>query len=205
MKNVKRIILAAALAIALGTTTLVGRPQIPPMSDPDPPAPLTHFTNQTLRQIVRATLGGSPVRVVLSNAFSTEPFTIGAAHIALRDKEDAIQAQGGQMLTFSGLPTVTIPAMGIVRSDPVTLPVPPLSDLAIDLYLPGTTNVSSPLTLHTSSFQTTYVSGTGNHAGAAKFPTVATVRSWLLLARIEVDVADLDFDKADALDLRLFR
>ena len=154
------------------------------------PAPFTHFTNQTLRQIVRASVGGSRVRVVLSNAFGTAPFTIGAAHIALRDKENAIQAASARPLTFSGRPSVTIPAMGIVYSDPVSLTVPALSDLAIDLYLPGTTNVPSPLTMHTSSFQTTYVSETGNHAGAAKLPTVATVRSWFLLSRVEVDAAD---------------
>ena len=57
-----------------------------------------HFTNQTLRQVVRASVGGSRVRVVLSNAFGTAPLTIGAAHIALRDKDDAIQASGGRRL-----------------------------------------------------------------------------------------------------------
>ena len=200
-------------------TALVGRPQFPPPPGPPAPAPFmrnacqapapaanppaqppagttfgpapfTHFTNQTLRQIVRASVGGSRVRVVLSNGFGTGPFTIGAAHIALRDKEDSIQASGGRPLTFSGRASVTIPAMGLVYSDPVTLAVPPLSDLAIDLYLPGTTNVASPLTMHTSSFQTTYISETGNHAGTVKLPTVATVRSWFLLARVEVDSAD---------------
>lgn len=200
-------------------TALVGRPQMPPPPGPRPPAPFmrnacpappqppipavapqagtafaappfTHFTNQTLRQIVRASVGGSRVRVVLSNAFGTAPLIIGAAHMALRDKEDAIQASRGHALTFSGRPSVTIPAMGIVYSDPVSLEVPPLADLAIDLYLPGTTNVSSPLTMHTSSFQTTYISETGNHAGAARLPTVAAVRSWFLLARIEVDAPE---------------
>ena len=200
-------------------TALVGRPQTPPPPGPPGPAPFmrnacpappaqatapvpptagrtfgpapfTHFTNQTLRQIVRASVGGSRVRVVLSNGYGTAPFTIGAAHIALRDKDDTIQAASGRALTFSGRPSVTIPTMGIVYSDPVTLAVPPLSDLAIDLYLPGTTNAASPLTMHTSSFQTTYISETGNHAGAAKLPTVATVRSWFLLSRVEVEASD---------------
>ena len=75
--------------------------------------------------------------------------------------------------------------MGIVYSDPVTLAVPPLADLAIDLYLPGNTNTPASLTMHGSSFQTNYVSETGNHAGAPKLPTVSTVRSWFLLSRIE--------------------
>ena len=149
-----------------------------------------HFTNQTLRQIVRTSVGGSRVRVVLSNTFGTAPLTIGAAHIALRDKDDAIQAARGRPLTFGGRPSITIPANAIVYSDPVALTVPPLSDLAVDLYLPGTTNTPAPLTMHASSFQTTYISETGNHAGIAKLPTVATTRSWFLLSRVEVDAPD---------------
>src|SRR5688500_6594454 len=99
-------------------TALIGRPQMPPPPGPPAPAPFmrnacpapppaanpaqapagttfgpapfTHFTNQTLRQIVRASIGGSRVRVVLSNAFGTAPFTIGEAHIELRVKDYAI-------------------------------------------------------------------------------------------------------------------
>jgi lysophospholipase L1-like esterase len=193
-------------------TALVGRPQMPPPPGPPGPPPFmrnacpapasapvapppsvafgpqpfTHFINQTLRQIVRTSVGGSRVRVVLSNAFGNAPVTIGAAHVALRDREDAIETAQGSTLTFSGRPTVTIPALATVYSDPVTLTVPSMADVAIDLYLPGTTNTPAALTMHTSSFQTTYVSETGNHAGAAKLPTVATIRSWFLLSRIDV-------------------
>ncbi len=201
------------------STALVGRPQTPPMPGPPgpapfmrnacpaPPAPATppaappaggtfgpqpfiHFTNQTLRQIVRISLGGPRLRVVLSNAFGAAPITIGAAHISLRDKEDAIQAAQGRPVTFSGRTTVTIPANAIVYSDPVALSPPPLADVAIDLYLPGTTNTAAPLTMHGSSFQTSYISETGNHAGVPKLPTIGTVRSWFLLSRLEVDVPD---------------
>jgi lysophospholipase L1-like esterase len=116
--------------------------------------------------------------------------TIGAAHIALRDKEDAIHASQGGALTFSGRPSVTIPSLATVYSDPVTLALPPLTDVAIDLYLPGTTNTPAPLTMHTSAFQTSYISETGNHAGTPKLATVGTTRNWFLLSRVEVDAAD---------------
>jgi lysophospholipase L1-like esterase len=135
-------------------------------------------------------LGVSRARVVLSNAFGTAPITIGAAHIALRDKDAAIQATNGRPLTFGGRATVTIPANAIVYSDPVALTVTPLADLAIDLYLPGSTNTPAPLTIHNAAFQTTYISETGNHAGTPKLPSVATVRNWFLLSRVEVDAAD---------------
>ncbi len=159
----------------------IGRPQNPP----PPPVPLTppaqgqtaapapmpfmHFNNQTLRQIVRTSIGGRRVRVALSNAFGTSPLTVGAAHIALRDKEAGIVPASDRALTFSGRPSMAIPSGATLISDPVDLAVPAMGDLAIDLYLPGDTNTPSPLTTFTNALQTSYVSETGNHAGAARF------------------------------------
>ena len=77
-------------------------PQAPPLPapaaaappGPPPTPPVRSFNNQTLRQIVRPTLGGERLRVVLSNAFGTAPLVVGAAHVALRDKDAAIDAEG---------------------------------------------------------------------------------------------------------------
>jgi lysophospholipase L1-like esterase len=154
------------------------------------PPPYIQFTNQTLRQIVHTSIGGSRARVVLSNAYGTATVTIGAAHIALRDKEGAIQAASGHPLTFSGHPTMTIPANAVVYSDPVNLTVPPMSDLAIDLYLPGTTNTPASLTMHGGALQTSYVSETGNHAGKATMPVVGRTQSWFMLSRVDVAAPD---------------
>jgi lysophospholipase L1-like esterase len=182
-------------------TAPVARPQFPPppvaplapptataQSTPPPtaPAPFMHFNNQTLRQIVHTSIGGRRVRVVLSNAFGITPVTVGAAHIALRDKEATIVAASGRRLTFSGRPTMAIPAGAVLFSDPVELASPAMADLAIDVYLPGNTNTPSPLTYFASALQTSYVSETGNHAGASPFPVVATTPSSFLLARVEV-------------------
>jgi lysophospholipase L1-like esterase len=200
-------------------TALVGRPQTPPMPGPPAPAPFMrnacpapqppanppatppagatfapqpfmHFTNQTLRQIVRTSVGGSRLRIVLSNTFGNAPLVVGAAHVALRDKEDAIATARGGPLTFSGRTSVTIPAHAVVYSDPVALSLSPLADLAIDVYLPGSTNTPATLSMHGSSFQTSYVSETGNHVGVPKLPTVATTRSWFILSRVEVGASD---------------
>src|SRR5713226_275226 len=115
----------------------VGRPQTPPpLANPTgqpPPAPFVQFNNQTLRQIVRISIGGSPIRIVLSNIFGTAPLPVGAAHIALRDKDSAIVPQSDRAVSFSGSPTVTIPAGALIVSDPVDLAVPALGDVAIDL------------------------------------------------------------------------
>jgi len=52
--------------------------------------------------------------------------------------------------------------------------------------LPGTTNTTSPLSVHTAAFQTNYVSETGNHVGKSPFPSVATISSWFFLSRVDV-------------------
>jgi lysophospholipase L1-like esterase len=154
------------------------------------PQPFVHFTNQTIREIVHTTLDGTTARVVLSNAYGTAPLTIGAAQIALRDKEASIQAATSRQLTFSGRSTAIIPAGAVLYSDRVAMDVPQMGDLAVDLYLPGTTNTSSPLTMHAAAFQTNYVSESGNHVGEPTLETVATVRSWIALSRVDVLAPD---------------
>jgi len=151
-------------------------------------APLA-FHNQTLRQIVRVSVGGERVRVVLSNAFGTAPLTVGAAHIALRASEAAIEPGSDRVLTFNGRPGMTIPAGAVAFSDPVALDMPALSDLAIDLYLPDAVEATTmPFTTHAGALQTSYVSLAGDHTGAAAIPEATTIRSWFFLARVEVVV-----------------
>lgn len=181
------------------STAEVGRPQTPPAAVPGPPpfmqnqcpagprpaSTFMHFNNQTLRQIVHVSLGGPRVRVVLSNRYGTAPLTVGAAQVALAGKGGSIEG-AGKTLSFSGRPTYTIPPGAIVNSDPVDLTVPDMADLAIDIYLPGDTNTPAPLTAHMASFQTNYVSGTGNHVGKATFPADATMQTWYVLHRVDV-------------------
>jgi lysophospholipase L1-like esterase len=182
------------------STSEVGRPHTPPPPAPAlppfqtnqcPPAPapaptFMHFNNQTLRQIVHTSIGGSKFRVVLSNAYGTAPLVVGAAHLALHDKESSIQPASDRPLMFSGKPAVTIPANAVMYSDAVSLTVTDMADLAIDLYLPGNTDTPVPLTMHTLAAQTNYVSETGNYAGAARLPAVATPQNWFVIQRVEV-------------------
>jgi lysophospholipase L1-like esterase len=145
-----------------------------------------HFKDQTLRQIIHTSIGGSNLRVVLSNIYGTAPLTIGAAHVALRDKDSSIRPASGHPLTFSGRSTMTIPANAIVYSDLVKMTVPEMADLAIDLYLTGNTDTPAPLTMHDAAFQTNYLSQTGNHVGKENLPVLSTMGSWFIVHRVEV-------------------
>jgi lysophospholipase L1-like esterase len=187
------------------STAEVGRPQTPPapvqgpppfmpnQCPPNPPAPtrasapgFVQFSNQTLRQIVHTSIGGPRVRVVLSNAYGTTPLAVGAAHIALRDKDASIQPASDRTLTFSGVPAFTIPPGAVAYSDPVTLTVPQMSDVVVDVFFPGDTDTPAPLTMHTGAFQTSYISEKGNHAGRVTLPGGATTQNWFVVHRIEV-------------------
>ena len=198
--------------VATWTTATVGRPQVPPLAPaaatattttapaatttaPAPAAAPTapaaapsyaHVTDQTLRQIVHTTAGGSQIRIVLSNVFGTVPMTIGAAHVALRDKASTIVPASGRALAFNGRASVTIPAGAIVVSDAAAIAVPAAVDLAVDVYLPGTTNMPSPVTMHAAAHQTSYVSDAGNFAGRTSLPVSATTESWFAVSQIDV-------------------
>ena len=158
---------------------------------------LLHVKDQTLRQVAHLTLGGSRLRVVVSNVFGTAGLTIGAASVALRDRDAAIVPGSARPLTFAGSGGVVVPAGATMTSDPVDLAAPDFADLAIDLYLPGdTAAMASPITMHAASWQTGYVSPSGNHAGSVSMPVQATTRyrrgdglesaTWFFLARVDV-------------------
>jgi lysophospholipase L1-like esterase len=124
---------------------------------------------------------------VLGNEFGTAPLTIGAASIALRDKDSKISANSNRPLAFSGRPSVTIPPGASIVSDPVDQSFPAMADLVIDLYLPDEmAPLASPLTVHAGASQTNYVSSTGNFVGAADLPVLTTTPSWYLIERVEV-------------------
>ena len=176
---------AAAPAPPAGQLQQVA-PVGPPPGPPGPP-PVRNFNNQTLRLIVHTSIGGDRLRVVLSNAFGTAPFVVGAANVALHDKDSAIVSRSSRVLKFSGSASTTVPSGAIIISDPVDLTLPPTSDLAVDLYVPGDTAASgSAVTMHTGANQTSYVSSTGNYAGAETFPVATTTGSWFVLSRVEV-------------------
>jgi lysophospholipase L1-like esterase len=150
---------------------------------PPRPQPITSFHNQTLRMIAHSSIGGRRVRIELSNAFGSVPLAIGAAHIALRDKESAIVASSDRTLLFGGRPTSWIPPGGTVISDPVNLDVPAASDLAVSIFIPenGATD-----TMHAVGLHTTYVSKEGDTTGAPAMVDATSTQSFYFLTNVDV-------------------
>lgn len=148
------------------------------------PTPLPSLRDQTLRMIARTSIGGERLRVRLYNAIGGKAVRIGAAHLALYGGGSAIVPASDRALTFGGRRSITLYAGQTVVSDPVSLVVLPLTDLAISLHFPDETG---PPTSHRFALRHGYVSTAGDRTAAPEIAdTVRTTESYHWLAGIDV-------------------
>jgi lysophospholipase L1-like esterase len=155
--------------------------QIP---EPQNALPAQALRDATLRQIVHLTVGGRALRLRLSNAFGTAPLTILAVHLAmpLSRATGRIDPASDKTLTFAGSRSVSIPAGADYYSDPVAFDAPPLSDVAITLYLPVP---PSRQTSHPGSRETSFLVH-GDHVADATLPGATLVDHWFFISGIDV-------------------
>jgi lysophospholipase L1-like esterase len=100
-------------------------------TDPKGPNWSDGFSNQTVRQVIRVSSGGSQVRVRLSNLYGTKPLKVAGATIA-RTRDGATVEPGTlRSLTFHGARSATISAGRVAASDPAAVPVAALESLTI--------------------------------------------------------------------------
>lgn len=152
--------------------------------EPNNALPDADFRDATIRQVVRVTVGGRRIRVLLSNVFGTEPLRIDAAHIALSlaAASSRIDPASDRALTFDGSTRVVIPAGASYLSDPIVFSAPALQSLAITLYFP---DAPARQTGHPGSRATSYVVH-GNQVAAAELTDAKKVQHWYQLAGVEV-------------------
>jgi lysophospholipase L1-like esterase len=146
--------------------------------------PPDQLRDATLRQIVHLSVGGSELRVHLSNAFGTAPLHIDSVHIArpLSSSSDQIDMTTDRALTFAGNSEVVIPAGGEYVSDPAEYPVSALSNLAISIHLQ---EPPAQETGHPGSRATSYVVH-GNLVSAVTLPNAMKVDHWYQIAGVDV-------------------
>ena len=111
------------------------------------------FANQTVRQVIRVSSGGSQVRVRLSNLYGTKPLQVTGATIARTRDGATVEPGTVRSLTFHGARSATIPAGRVAASDPAALPVAALESLTITLFFAGSTG---PSTFHEDGLTASY-------------------------------------------------
>ena len=154
----------------------------PQLVEPHNNPPEPGLTNNTIRQVIRVSLGGDSLRVRFSNEFSTKPVTMKAVHIAISVGSGAIDKATDLALSFNGNPEVTMEPGTIVTSDPFGFSVEPRTDLAITIYFGET---SPDVTGHPGSRTTSYIL-TGNEVATEEFDNAVTTDHWYVINGIDV-------------------
>jgi lysophospholipase L1-like esterase len=154
----------------------------PQLVEPGNNPPTPGLSNNTLRQIVRVSLGGDSLRMRLSNEFSTSPATVHAVHIAISKGGSAIDTSTDKVLHFAGKVEITIAPGAAITSDPFPFAVQPRTDLAITIYFGST---SPDITGHPGSRTTSYLL-TGNEVSRVDFSGAVTTDHWYAINAIDV-------------------
>jgi lysophospholipase L1-like esterase len=149
----------------------------------DPWHEIPTLVGSTLRQIVHTSIAGRTLRIRFTNEFGTEPLRIDAANVGLSVGESAIQPGSLHTLTFSGQPSILIPAGAQALSDTADLPTQTFADLAITVFLP--LQQISNVSVHSSAQQTNYIQP-GNEVSAPRLTAPVSTPSWYFLKGVDV-------------------
>lgn len=140
---------------------------------------------QTVRMVVRASIGGGGMRLRLSNLFGAAPVTFENVHVGVQAYGAEILSGTSRPVTFRNRASVKVPPGQAVWSDPIPGRVAGGSALVVSVYLPGTVH---GVTGHERAYTTTYLSDPGDHAAdetGEDFTYTST--QWYFLDRIAVE------------------
>ncbi|MFD7711815.1 SGNH/GDSL hydrolase family protein [Streptomyces sp. NPDC059786] len=142
----------------------------------------------TVRNVVHTSIGGSVLRVRVTNRFGSAPLRLGSVTVALqrRGRPGSPRAVPGTVrhARFGGAPSATVPTGRDAYTDPVRLRVPAGANLLVSLHTPDD---SGPATYHRSALRKNFVARGGDHTGdegGGAFRT--TVRSSYYVTGIDV-------------------
>lgn len=152
-------------------------------SEHQPPMALS---NNTLRQIIRVSIGSDTLRIKFSNYTFNEAITLNKVTIAVSPNaaKSAITTSTLKELQFDGKPNVIINAKGEVYSDPVGFDLQPGMLLAITTYY-GQCKSSPNMTFHYGSRTNSYIV-TGDKTTAADFTGASVKESWYTISAVDV-------------------
>lgn len=154
----------------------------PQLVEPHNMPPEPGLTNNSLRQIVRVSIGGDTLRIKFSNEFSTSPVTMKSVQIAVSTGENTINLSTNKELTFGGNTEVTMDAGAAITSDPVAFGLKPRMDVAITIYYGQT---SETTTGHPGSRTTSYLLA-GNTTTITDFTGAVATDHWYNINTIDV-------------------
>ena len=169
----------------VGTWSSAPEPAQLPAEAGDPLA-TTGFDNQSIREVVRTSAGGSKGRLRLTNLFGMDPLTVGHVSAALPlpgAGPGDLRPGSIREVTFNGHKTVIIPGGGGAVSDPIDMAIPAGGDVAITIYVPGHTG---PPTFHLFARASSFV-GPGDTASSPSGAGMAKIiNNYYFLSGLDV-------------------
>ncbi len=147
------------------------------------PIPLA-IDDQTFRMVITPHLGGSRLRVRLTNRFGLTPVTF--ARVSIANQLSGAAVGDPAPVLFGGQAAVTLPAGADVVSDPVPFTVAAFAPLAVSIHVP---DPAGPPTKHWNANATSFYSPAGSgdltgQPGADGFSS--TTGSWLYVTALDV-------------------
>jgi lysophospholipase L1-like esterase len=176
-------LLLTGLAGAQQNTWIATWAASPQAVDPSPDDPLLKIADQTVRERVRISIGGSQIRIRLSNEYGSTPLLVGSLTVAVPVNPESIQPGSLRTVTFDGQKSILIPAGAPALSDPVPYPVSPGSEISISVYFPHA--VSTP-TIHALGLKRAVLSRPGDHTSAEKIDAAVRFNSSILVSAVLV-------------------
>jgi lysophospholipase L1-like esterase len=155
----------------------------PQSASPDPDEPLLKIEDQTVRERVRVSVGGTQIRIRLSNEFGSTPLVVGSATVALPTSLTGVNLSSIHTVTFNGSNSVTIPAGAPILSDPIALPITPKGEISLSLYFPK--HVATP-TIHALALKHAVVSQHGDQTHAETIEGGTQTESSILISAVLV-------------------
>lgn len=144
--------------------------------------------NATARMVFRPSVGGSAVRVRLSNAYGAGPAHYAAVRIAKRSNGPSIDAASEQPVLFKGAPGVILQPEDEVVSDAVAFSYAAGDDIAISFFVSD----ASSLGTHGNAYAVSYLASGGNHLDDAMGSSfTSTTTSWSGALGLDVARDDL--------------
>lgn len=149
-----------------------------------PPEP--YLANNTLRQIIRVSIGGDTLRVKFSNRTSSNPVTINSVNIAVSTDSSTSKIDSTTItpLAFGGSESVTMNSYSEVTSDPVAFELSQGTHIAITIYY-GDIETAADMTFHYGSRTDSYILE-GDNTTLSEFTDATIVERWYTLSSLEV-------------------
>ena len=150
--------------------------------------PASSLSNRSLREVIHVSIGGSELRLKISNEFSKEPVDIRSMYIADALEGWEIQTKTAKYVTFNGKRNVTVEPGKALYSDVIKYPLKPLQRLTVTINYGETTPVNA--TSHRGSRTTSYIIP-GVSKPKARFAEGEKVDHWYNIAGLEVKGSDI--------------